>query len=483
LRSSVTQTAPPALQAMAAAAVISRDMAPGLAGDLPEPVDDVEYDQGYDTLCGNPPGYHKDDGTFCLDGFPVENAYWCEGRVECFQTMGRLTLLYRLDPEDDFLTPTDISVEASSWRLEVSRSSYAGGSDRKVKIEALCGDLAGGLRRRLCAWALDDSSGGKVLVFSFIKLDYTTWKRLWSDSAAIKSTNSKGRFIWNSKQTVPDDVRHLSAIPHDEQAVLDASEHTMDPADLCLCLDDMELIDEGSAFYIHFDVEKYLALEAVVPLEQIVRADVKENHISIYLHSSEEHADVPIFEAELGFRCVPERTIWQLLRCRKGILGRRGQAYNAALQVVLCPHPDDEEHVGPLFLWRRHVDDIIATQRRAKEVSYKECEDKLRLRSEELCGPTGALAAADPGAALDGPPRPLKPYLLDNSTLQATTKGLGYRLSKQLNDKDGDEHAEWGTVVTGTDQGQGWLKVGPRYLPFSLGGKSVLISQTFDLGD
>ncbi|CAK0891670.1 unnamed protein product [Prorocentrum cordatum] len=89
---------------MAAAVVISRDVAPGMAGmeDKPELVDDVDYDQeGYDTLYGNPPGYHKeDDATFCLDGFPVENAYWCEGRVECFQTMGRLTLLYRLDPED-----------------------------------------------------------------------------------------------------------------------------------------------------------------------------------------------------------------------------------------------------------------------------------------------------------------------------------------------------------------------------------------------
>jgi hypothetical protein len=450
---------------------------------MAESAAEAAQEEGYDTPCGNSPGYHKDDSTFCLDGFPVENAYWCEGRVECFQTMGRLTLLYRLGPEDGFLTPADISVEASSWRLEVSRSSHAGGSDRKVKIEALCGDLAGGLRRRLCSWALDDSSGDKVLVFSFIKLDYIPWKRLWCDGAPIKSTNGKGRFIWNSKQKVPDDERHLTAIPHDDISAPNANEYNMDPAELCLCLDDMELIDEGSAFYIHFDVEKFLALEAVVPLEQIVRADVKENHILIYLHPSEDHTDVPIFEAELGFRCVPEQTIWQLLRCRKGTLGRRGQAYNAALQVVLLPHPDDEEHVGPLFLWRRHVDDIIATQRRAKEASYKECEDKLRQRSEELCGSTAALDAADPGLTLDGPPRPPKPYLVDNSTLQATTKGLGYRLSKQLNDKDGDEHAEWGTVVTGTDQGQGWLKVGPRYLPFSLGGKSVLISQTFDLGN
>lgn len=451
--------------------------------DKPELVDDVEYDQGYDTLYGNPPGYHKDDATFCLDGFPVENAYWCEGRVECFQTMGRLTLLYRLDPEDGFLTPTDISVEASSWRLEVSRSSRAGGPDRKVKIEALCGDLAGGLRRRFCSWTLDDSSGDKVLVFSFIKLDYAPWKRLWCDSGPIKNTNSKGRFIWNSNQQIPDDQRHLTAMLHDDQPAPNSKECNIDPAELCLCLDDMELVDEGSAFYIHLDVEKFLALEAAVPLEQIVRADVQENHVMVYFHSSEEHADVLIFEAELGFRCVPERTIWQLVRCRKGILGRRGQAYNAALQVVLLQHPDDEEHVGPLFLWRRHVDDIIATQRRAKEVSYKACEDKLRQRSEELCGSSVALNAADPGVAPDGPLHPVKPYLVDNSTLQATTKGLGYRLSTQLNDKDGDEHAEWGTIVTGTDQGQGWLKVGPRYLPFSLGGKSVLISQTFDLGD
>lgn len=72
-----------------------------------------------------------------------------------------------------------------------------------------------------------------------------------------------------------------------------------------------------------------------------------------------------------------------------------------------------------------------------------------------------------------------KTFLVDNTWLQASCGGLGYRFSRDLNDKDvrpGElGGAPWNSVVRGEDQGDGWLKVADgRYLPMRVNGYPVL---------
>merc|ERR1712093_462673 len=52
-------------------------------------------------------------------------------------------------------------------------------------------------------------------------------------------------------------------------------------------------------------------------------------------------------------------------------------------------------------------------------------------------------------------------WRLDNSELQSKSKELGYRRSKQLDDKLG-VGAMYGSTVEGTDTGDGWLKILPQ---------------------
>mmetsp|Transcript_10039 Transcript_10039/g.25091 ORF Transcript_10039/g.25091 Transcript_10039/m.25091 type:complete len:898 (+) Transcript_10039:65-2758(+) len=67
-----------------------------------------------------------------------------------------------------------------------------------------------------------------------------------------------------------------------------------------------------------------------------------------------------------------------------------------------------------------------------------------------------------------------KEYLVDNSTLQASSHGLGYRVSAQLEDLDPSKTALWGTTVRGKEE-DGWLKVPDGlFLPMALQGKPVL---------
>jgi len=71
----------------------------------------------------------------------------------------------------------------------------------------------------------------------------------------------------------------------------------------------------------------------------------------------------------------------------------------------------------------------------------------------------------------------LRTFSVDN-TVKENTSGLGFRKSKDLNDKDLGNIASWGSIVQGIDVGDGWLKVpqdvGDRFLPFTVGGKTVL---------
>lgn len=49
-------------------------------------------------------------------------------------------------------------------------------------------------------------------------------------------------------------------------------------------------------------------------------------------------------------------------------------------------------------------------------------------------------------------------YRVDNSRLMARSAGLGYRLSRSIADKDASSTAKWGSLVSGTDAGDGWIR-------------------------
>lgn len=66
-------------------------------------------------------------------------------------------------------------------------------------------------------------------------------------------------------------------------------------------------------------------------------------------------------------------------------------------------------------------------------------------------------------------------YFLDNSQLQSAAAYIAYRFSKNIEDKDESRIASYGSLVRGVDHGDGWLKVGNRYLPMVIRGVKVVI--------
>ena len=65
-------------------------------------------------------------------------------------------------------------------------------------------------------------------------------------------------------------------------------------------------------------------------------------------------------------------------------------------------------------------------------------------------------------------------YWIDNSCLNSQTDGILFRFSKDLLDFDEEHLAEWGSIVTGIDEGDGWPHVDERYLLLHIRGVQVL---------
>jgi len=97
---------------------------------------------------------------------------------------------------------------------------------------------------------------------------------------------------------------------------------------------------------------------------------------------------------------------------------------------------------------------------------------KAAQNSRTVINQSPSPSAAQSHVLETGPPE--KTYLVDNSLMGAKTRGLAYRRSKRLEDRDGTAVAGWGGMVKGIDQGDGWLKLGSRYLPLSVNGTPVL---------
>jgi hypothetical protein len=66
-------------------------------------------------------------------------------------------------------------------------------------------------------------------------------------------------------------------------------------------------------------------------------------------------------------------------------------------------------------------------------------------------------------------------YLVDSFYTKSSAQGLLCRRTKHIDDVDFNRETLYNSIVTGVDDGDGWLRVGDCLLPFTLRGKPVLI--------
>lgn len=170
----------------------------------------------------------------------------------------------------------------------------------------------------------------------------------------------------------------------------------------------------------------------------------------------------------------------------------KDEALNCAPFVPLC-----RDGVFWSVMWEVQVD-------RSDRISFRQSEAKQWVQHERscvltalwVCGRTReemeegheVLEAWDPlleanprterytqGQATELDRRVEAEYKVDNSVLQAHTKGMRFRKSKLNLDMQPDQPIiPWGKTVRGIDEGDGWLRVGEFFLPMKIEGHRVL---------
>jgi len=67
-------------------------------------------------------------------------------------------------------------------------------------------------------------------------------------------------------------------------------------------------------------------------------------------------------------------------------------------------------------------------------------------------------------------------YVISNANLRSTAPGIPYRTQKDMK-YDSHQVANFGTTVVGTEQLEGWLKVGKLYLPMEINGRRIIYAK------
>ncbi|CAE7416500.1 dnaJ [Symbiodinium pilosum] len=173
---------------------------------------------------------------------------------------------------------------------------------------------------------------------------------------------------------------------------------------------------------------------------------------------------VPPVEGTLGLREAAHHRrdiLWDLDPSAHNDLG----AYTWSLEFITC---QDEKIQSPYALAYFGADAQEDTNEEEEFVDYGQFtlpEDTI-FDEDEFIRPSKARQ------------RTCKEYIVDNSDLQADAPGVAFRFSCRLEDRDDVRPvAQWGTIVTGEDKGDGWIQVGERFLPIEVGGKKVLLER------
>eukprot|EP00927_Polykrikos_kofoidii_P066412 TRINITY_DN6200_c0_g1_i3.p1 TRINITY_DN6200_c0_g1~~TRINITY_DN6200_c0_g1_i3.p1 ORF type:complete len:437 (-),score=90.51 TRINITY_DN6200_c0_g1_i3:446-1756(-) len=112
----------------------------------------------------------------------------------------------------------------------------------------------------------------------------------------------------------------------------------------------------------------------------------------------------------------------------------------------------------------------------AKEQNKPSCIGCAHLQSD-LGSWAQSLVDADEWLELQLPSN-IESFLVECDALRPTTKGLAFRRSKHLRDREEVVPGpDWGTVVDGVDEGDGWLKVEDFFLPMAMNGLQVISPQ------
>ncbi|CAK9043464.1 unnamed protein product [Durusdinium trenchii] len=284
-----------------------------------------------------------------LRRFEATPASGKEGTVQWQQTMGSMTLTCPL-VQGNF-KEEDLVVKASTCQLQVLL--------KDKPLAGLNGMLCGTVLPNLCSWRLERLAARRMVrgvdeAFQRItfhlelaKGAHKSWPQLWY-SKEMKHPAARSGYAWTpameAAQTTAQRTELIDVPQGLPKRSMPGGGQLFAPDDLCVAVDTQQ--DRKSmTVRVHFDAEALDVAQRILPLEELLAADVLEDRISIYLQSDPQN---PIIWAMLNGRCNPKESTWGMTTCdRFRDRQQNPGAPGHALAIVLMKH---KESIGD---WER----------------------------------------------------------------------------------------------------------------------------------
>lgn len=294
-----------------------------------------------------------------LRHFPCEPSSGTDGRMQWRQTMGSMTL--QCDLEDSNIGQDDVSVKVSSCQLQVTVKGKS--------FAIMTGVLQGTVLPHMSWWTLHRQVGKRrnmgvdsvyqkwTIIVELAKGKHRAWTKLWHDHE-MKHKSARTGYAWTPAMEEAQDfvertqLQDLSLGPPLRTRHI-ADEGEAPKATFLFAPDDMVIGIKTSqdnrsiTIEIHFEGEALAVVQGIIPLEELLAADIFEDRISIFLRGDEQN---PVLWASLDGRCLPKESKWKLItsdafRDRQ----RNPAAPGVALQIVLAKQTANYGHWPKLF--------------------------------------------------------------------------------------------------------------------------------------
>eukprot|EP00928_Gymnodinium_smaydae_P073577 TRINITY_DN56768_c0_g1_i1.p1 TRINITY_DN56768_c0_g1~~TRINITY_DN56768_c0_g1_i1.p1 ORF type:complete len:840 (+),score=194.27 TRINITY_DN56768_c0_g1_i1:52-2571(+) len=283
------------------------------------------------------PGAGTWDGTtFRLREFAAAPGGGSIRNVEYVQTMSRVVLRYKLrNPLAGVLSGAeDLDVRLSRWELRVGiaprllQTSSAGAE----QLSAVSGSLAAEVRPELSWWTLqrEGESGSCLLTVELAKANFEAWRGVWQ---AAPDPRRSQRFPWKrdsgmdaaapasqaagvrSSEASTGSVDSLRRLRYGPPSDAERDRFVIARESLCVGLEDAQ--DAATAILrISLDAGAIRKVTETVCLGDLFGVDVRDRFMRIFIRGDETS---PICMGELGGRCIPEKTTWELSCPRKDV--------------------------------------------------------------------------------------------------------------------------------------------------------------------
>jgi len=275
------------------------------------------------------------------------------------QTMGIMTL--QCDLEESNISQEDVSVKLSSCQLQVQVKGKP--------FATMTGFLQGTVLPHLSWWMLHRQAAKRrnmgvdtvvekfTIIVELSKAKHRAWPKLWH-TQEMKHKAARVGYAWTMPMEEAQDfdertqLQDLSPGPPIRSRTL-ALDDDGPKNSFLFAPDDMVIglrtwqDNRSFTIEVHFEGEALAVVQGIIPLEELLAADIFEDKVSIFLRGDEQN---PVLWAALNGRCLPKESKWKLItsdafRSRQ----RNPAAPGIALQIVVAKQKTNYGQWSKLF--------------------------------------------------------------------------------------------------------------------------------------